>query len=248
MKSVYKPNISTTGRWASMVMGAALAAVGYQRSNKMLKSAGLGLLARGATGFCPVSAAIGRDTSGYDTRRRLSGSRGVRAEASIIIDRPQQEVYTYWRQFEHLPKFMDHLSEVRDIDGRRSHWVAKGPLGVNVEWDAQLINDIPPELIAWSTVGPSDVVSAGSVRFLPAGSDHATEVHVRLQYDPPAGRVGATVAWLLGDDPQRAIEEDLRRFKELLEMGQISSEPRKRGRIRRNREASQIMTEPLPIH
>ena len=127
-------------------------------------------------------------------------------------------MYSYWRNLENLPRFMDHLEEVRVTDRFRSHWVARGPLGVHVEWDAEIINDIPPTLLSWKSVGQSDVVSAGSVRFRPAG-EHATQVHVKLQYDPPAGKFGATVAWLVGDDPQHQIAEDLRRFKQLLESG-----------------------------
>jgi uncharacterized membrane protein len=248
---MYKPNISTNERWASTLMGAALALAAVQRSNKALGAAGLALLGRGASGFCPVNAAIGRDTtSRYDTRARLGGPRGVNVEASITIYRPQQEVYAYWRSLENLPKFMDHLVEVREIDGRRSHWVAKGPLGVHVEWDAEIIKDVPPELISWKTVNDADVVSAGSVWFTQAPGDHGTEVRVKLQYDPPAGKLGATVAWILGEDPQHAIEEDLRRFKQLLETGEVSTAPRRRSsskRARRDTE-SPIMTEPLDAH
>lgn len=251
MTSVYKRNISTTERWASTLIGAALAAVAYRRDNKGLGLAGLGMIARGATGFCPVNAAMGRDTSyAYDTRERLSGSRGVNVDASTTIYRPINEVYGYWRNFENLPTFMDHLQEVRDIDGRRSHWVAKGPMGVAVEWDAEIINDVPPDLISWKTVGESDVVSAGSVRFIQAAGDHGTEVRVKLQYDPPAGKIGATVAWMLGEDPQTAIEEDLRRFKQLVETGEVSTGERYRAgsnaRLRRDTEAATMMTEPIP--
>jgi uncharacterized membrane protein len=250
MKSMYKPNISKTEQWVSTIAGAALAAAGYQRSNKALGLAGIALLGRGASGFCPVSAAIGRDTSSqYDTRARLGGPRGVRAEAAITIYRPQIEVYAYWRNFENLPNFMDHLVEVRDIDGCRSHWVAKGPLGVPVEWRAEIINDVPPDLISWKTVDDSDVVSAGSVHFTQAPGDHGTEVRVILQYDPPAGKLGATVAWMLGEDAQHAIEEDLRRFKQLIETGEISTGARSRRpskRARRDKEPTQNMTEWIP--
>jgi uncharacterized membrane protein len=233
---MYKTNISKTERWASTFIGAALAAAGYQRSNKALGLAGIALLGRGASGFCPVNAAVGRDTcSKYDTRARLGGSRGVRVEAATTVYLPQREVYAYWRNFENLPTFMDHLCEVQDIDGRRSHWVANGPMGVPVEWTAEIINDVPSELIAWKTIGESDVVSAGSVRFKQAPGDHGTEVRVKLQYDPPAGKIGATVAWMLGGDPQNAIEEDLRRFKQLLEAGEIA------GRTRRDEEPEQIV-------
>jgi len=204
--------------------GAALAAVGFQRKSRALGLMGIGLLARGASGWCPVTAAIGPDSHAYDepTKRHLAGEGGVIVEDSITIYRPVSEVYSYWRRLENLPRFMEHLEEVRVNDRSHSHWVAKGPLGVNVEWDAEIINDIPPTLLSWKSVGRSDVVSAGSVRFKPAG-EHATQVRVKLQYDPPAGMVGATVAWLLGEDPQQQITEDLRRFKQLIESGDISA-------------------------
>ena len=231
-------------------MGTAFALVGLQRSNKAMGLAGLALLGRGASGFCPVSAALGRDTaSQYDTRARLGGSGGVRVEAAITIYRPQVEVHAYWRNVENLPNFMNHLESVQNIDGRRSHWVAKGPLGVPVEWNAEIINDVPPELIAWKTVGESDVVSAGSVRFKQASGDLGTDVLVKLQYDPPAGRIGATVAWMLGEDAQHAVEEDLRRFKQLIEADKVSTGARSRGpsakRKRRDTEAAQMMTDPI---
>lgn len=224
MRSMYKPNISATARLASTIAGAMLAMVGYQRANKALGILGIGLVARGASGWCPVTAAIDPDAQ-YDTeqtKRHLGGTHGVIVEDAITIYRPVSEVYSYWRNLENLPCFMEHLEEVRPTDRLHSHWVARGPLGVLVEWDAEIINDIPPTLLSWKSVGYSDVISAGSVRFKPQG-EHATHVHVKLQYDPPAGKLGATVAWLFGDDPQNQIAEDLRRFKQLIETGEIST-------------------------
>jgi uncharacterized membrane protein len=220
MKSMYKPNISATGRLASTIAGTALAVAGYQRSNKMLGLLGVGLFARGASGWCPVTAVIDPDAQNDTevTKRHLAGPRGVIVEDAITIYRPVSEVYTYWRSLENLPRFMEHLEEVRETDRFHSHWVARGPLGMHVEWDAEIINDIAPTLLSWKSVGQSDVVHAGSVRFKAAGSG-ATHVHVKLQYDPPAGKLGATAAWLAGEDPQRQIAEDLRRFKQLLESG-----------------------------
>ena len=223
MRSMYKPNISATARLVSTVAGTALALAGYQRSNKPLGLLGIGLLARGASGWCPVTAAI--DPDAYDmgsTRRYLGGSRGIILDDAITIYRPVSEVYSYWRNLENLPRFMEHLEEVDVIDRFHSHWVARGPLGMRVEWDAEVINDIPPTLLSWKSVGTADVVSAGSVRFKAAG-EHATEVRVKLQYDPPAGKLGSTVAWLFGDDPQLQIAEDLRRFKQLVESGDIAT-------------------------
>lgn len=221
MKSMYKPNISATARLASTAAGAALALAGYKRSNKALGLLGMGLMARGASGWCPVTAVVD-PYSEYDTdttKRRLGGPRGIIVEDAITIYRPVSEVYTYWRNLENLPRFVDHLIDVRTIDRFHSRWVARGPLGVRVEWDAEVINDIPPTLLSWKSMGHSDVVSAGSVRFKPVGQ-HGTEVRVKLQYDPPAGKLGAAVASMLGEDPQRQIAEDLRVFKQLLESGE----------------------------
>ena len=223
MKSMYKPNISATGRFVSTVAGAALATIGYRKRNRVMSALGLGLVGRGASGWCPVTAAVGRNgrrAEQDDTQRHLSGSGGVLVEDAITIYRPVDEVYKYWRNLENLPQFMQHLDDVRMIDSTRSRWVAIGPLGVRVAWDAEIINDIPPTLISWKSVGDADVVSAGSVRFKSIG-EQATEIYVRLQYDPPAGKVGATVAWLLGEDPQHQIGDDLRRFKQVLEQGEL---------------------------
>ena len=224
MKSMYKPNISATGRLASTIAGTTLAIVGYQRSNKALGLAGLGLLARGASGWCPVTAALDPNAQNDTeiTKRHLAGPRGIIVEDAITIYRPVSDVYSYWRNLENLPSFMEHLEEVRVTDRFHSHWVARGPLGVHVEWDAEIINDIPPTLLSWKSVGHSEVVSAGSVRFKAAG-EHATRVQVKLQYDPPAGKLGATVAWLTGEDPQQQIAEDLRRFKQIVETGDAST-------------------------
>jgi uncharacterized membrane protein len=221
---MYKPNISSTERMASNIAGAVLAVVGYHRSNKVLGLLGLGLMARGASGWCPVTATIdpGAQGDADSTKRHLGGSRGIMVDDAITIYRPVSEVYSYWRNLENLPRFMQHLEDVRVIDRSRSHWIARGPLGVLVQWDAEIINDVPPTLLSWKSTGHPDVVSAGSVRFKPAG-EHATQVRVKLQYDPPAGKLGATGAWLFGEDPQHQIAEDLRRFKQLLETGEIST-------------------------
>jgi uncharacterized membrane protein len=183
-------------------------------------SAGM-LIYRGATGRCPMYAATGINTADTDTRAALAGSRGVKVEDAVTINRSPEELYGCWRDFSRLPAFMSHLVSVRPIDHRRSHWVAKAPAGRQVEWDAEIINDIPNELIAWRTLENADVVSAGSVRFRLAENRRGTEVRVRLQYDPPAGRLGAAVAWLLGNEPSQQIREDLRRFKQLLETGEV---------------------------
>jgi uncharacterized membrane protein len=136
----------------------------------------------------------------------------------VTIDKPAEELYGFWRNFENLPSFMEHLERVKVIDDRRSHWVAKAPAG-EVEWDAEIINEEPNRTIAWRSIDGSDVHSAGSVRFLDAGNGRGTDVRVTLEYLPPAGEAGRWVAKLFGEEPQQQVRDDLRHFKEHMEAG-----------------------------
>ena len=220
-------NVADVERWASAVGGALLTAYGIKQlkertpTGAAIAAAGSALMYRGATGYCPMYAATGINTAGDETRARLSGSRGVNVEEVVTIYASAAELYVFWRNLELLPRFMKHLVSVTQVDSCRSHWVAKAPAGRRIEWDAEVINEIPGELIAWRTLPGSQLVSAGSVMFKRASAGRGTEVRVRLQYDPPAGKVGATVAWLLGHEPSQAIREDLRRFKQLMEAGEV---------------------------
>ncbi|HEY2905791.1 MAG TPA: SRPBCC family protein [Vicinamibacterales bacterium] len=221
-------NVAEVERWASALGGAALAAYGIKQvreerslAGAMIAASASMLILRGATGRCPMYAATGINTADTDTRALLSGSRGVRVAESVTINRSPDELYDRWRDFEKLPTFMSHLVSVRTIDRRRSHWVAKAPARRKVEWDAEIINEIPNELIGWRTLENADVVSAGSVRFRRADNGRGTEVHVKLQYDAPAGKMGSAIAWLFGHEPSQQIREDLRRFKQLLETGEV---------------------------
>jgi uncharacterized membrane protein len=156
---------------------------------------------------------------GSDTRQQLGGGAGVHAEESVTINRPIAEVYRFWRNFENLPKFMKHLESVSTRDAGVSHWVARGPAGMKVEWDARIINEIDDKLIGWQSLDGSMVSTAGSVNF--RETPRGTDVRVHLQYNPPAGKLGAAVARLFGEDPSVQIHEDLRRFKQLMETGEI---------------------------
>ena len=218
-------NVAGVERWASAIGGAALAAYGithlkgHTMKGAMMSAAGASLITRGATGFCPVYAAAGINTADprSDTRAQLGGPRGVNIEEVVTIQRPARELYDFWRTFETLPQFMQNLVAVEQLDNRRSHWKAKGPAGRTVEWDAEIINEIPHELIGWRTLDGADVVSAGSVNFRPAAGGRGTDVRVRLQYNPPGGKVGSAVAWLFGLEPSQTIRQDLRRFKQIME-------------------------------
>ena len=148
---------------------------------------------------------------------------GFTARTAITINRSREEVYRHWRDFGNLPYFMQYLDEVTvdPHDNRRSHWRAKGPLGVPVEWDAEIVEDRANELIAWRSVDVADVPNRGTVRFELAPGGRATEVHVEIRYYPPAGALGKVVAKLFGADPTREAHEDLRRFKQVLETGEV---------------------------
>ena len=233
-------NVADVERWASALGGAALAAYGIKQlkdrspSGAALTAAGTALIYRGATGHCPMYSAAGISTAGSrdDARAALSGPRGVNVQEAVTINRTADELYQFWRSFEQLPSFMEHLVSVTQLDQCLSHWVAKAPAGRTVEWDAEIINEIPGELIGWRTLDDSEVVSAGSVRFKPAPRGRGTEVRVRLQYEPPGGKLGSAIAWMFGEEPSQTIREDLRRFKRLMEAGEI---PTTEGQPRGNR-------------
>ena len=141
-------------------------------------------------------------------------------QRTIAVNRPPQACYDTWHRFEDLPKFMRHLESVTVVRPGVSHWVAKAPFGARMEWDAEVTNDQPGQLIAWRSIDEADVEQTGVVRFEP-GPQGGTLVRVEMQYRPPAGRLGAAVAKLFGDEPTQAVMEDLRRFKRLMETGEV---------------------------
>jgi uncharacterized membrane protein len=214
-------NVGRRERWISAVAAAAVMAFALRRRHGrglMLPIAGV-LLGRGVSGRCPVNHMLGRNSALDEPGNSVSTIRrgeGVRVDERIVLNRPRSEVYRFWRDLENLPRFMDHLESVTVLDEERSHWVAKAPAGTRVEWDAVIHNEIPNELIAWRSLEGSEVNNAGSVHFSPTENGD-TEVRVVLRYDPPAGRMGAAVAWLFGEEPSRQVAEDLRRLKQVVE-------------------------------
>ena len=161
-----------------------------------------------------------------DTRQKLGGARGIHVEQSVLINKRAAQLFRYWRDFENLPKFMEHLESVAVREEGISHWVAKGPGGMKVEWDARIINEVPDKLIAWQSLTGSDIATAGSVTF--DESDRGTVVHVHLQYSPPGGKLGAAIAFASGEEPNLQVQEDLRRFKSLMETGALPTVERSR--------------------
>jgi uncharacterized membrane protein len=161
---------------------------------------------------------------------------------------PRAEVYRFWRDFANLPRFMKHLESVQVVDETRSHWVAKGPAGRRVEWDAVVHNEVENERIAWRSLPGSDVDNAGTVWFKDAPGDRGTEVRVELQYNPPGGALGAVFAWLWGEEPGVQIQDDLHRLKALLEAGEIvTTEGQPSGRERQTRRAGRQSKFPVEV-
>jgi uncharacterized membrane protein len=188
---------------------------------------GAGLLHRGITGHCYAYDALGLDTAQeqpdeFEQQQQLS-HRGIHVEQAYLINRSPEDLYQFWRNFENLPQIMAHLERVQVTGDRTSHWIAKAPAiaGGQVEWDAEITADEPNTRIAWRSLAGSQVDNAGEIRFAKGMGDRGTEVHVRLEYIPPAGVVGHWVAKLFAEEPQRQIRDDLRNFKRFMETGEV---------------------------
>lgn len=178
---------------------------------------GASLLARGVTGHCVVKQALlGDQASRSDTKRWLGGATGIHVRESVVIGRPVNEVYRFWRDLGNLARFLRHVERVDVLDTRHSHWVVRGPGNLRLEWDAEILSDEPDALLSWKSTSPADIVSAGSVIFRPIGSQQ-TQIAVHFQYSPPGGSLGRKVAAVLGQDPQQQVREDLQRLRGLLE-------------------------------
>ena len=148
-------------------------------------------------------------------------SHGIHAKGTCIVNSTPEEVYQFWRNFQNLPRFMRHVDSVEELDGGRSHWKVKGPAGMEVEWDATIVADVPNEVITWRTLENADVDHAGAVRFERAAGGRGTIVKVNLEYMPIGGVIGSTVAKLFGEEPEQQLDDDLRRFKQVMEIGEV---------------------------
>jgi uncharacterized membrane protein len=236
-------NVARAERIGSVALGAALVGLGVRRRDPVgLVAALFGsyFITRGATGRCVVYQALGVSTGEADNVLRpssrddvtgraatVNARKAVKVERSVTIDRPRAELFAFWRNFENLPRFMEHLVSVRVDSPTRSHWQAKAPAGRTVEWDAEIVNEVPDEIIAWKSVGEPDVSNAGAVNFSDAPGGRGTVVRVTLDYEPPAGRVGAILSHFFSEEPDRQIREDLRKFKQLMETGEITTSARR---------------------
>ena len=223
-------NVGDGERAVSVAAGAIVGLLGLSRGSLPgLLGAAVGgaMVYRGVTGNCPMYRAMDIDTTepGQGQAEGLESlHNGVHITTAFGIRKSPEELYSFWRNFENLPRIMTHLESVRVIDERRSHWVARANSlgGKRFEWDAEITVDEPDRRIAWRSLPGADVENAGQVTFSPGlHEDRGTEVHVRMDYVPPAGRFGHMIASLLGNNPKRVVREDLRNFKRLMEIGEI---------------------------
>jgi uncharacterized membrane protein len=219
------------GRVAGDAKDHALLLTGLRRSNPARGRAMVSLaLVAGITAADVLTALqLSREPS-QTMRQRRSGralfgrampQADIYIDKSIVINKSPDECYKYWRNIENLPRFMRHVESIRRIDERRSHWIAKGPAASRLEWDSEITEDRPGEALSWRTLDGADVANAGSVRFEAAPGGRGTIVRVSMHYSPTGGAFSARLAKLLGNDPQAKVKEDLRRFKQVLETGEI---------------------------
>lgn len=205
--------------WARVAGDALdLATLGSRFASHKVQRGRLGAAAAAVAGVAALDVLASRQFSSKSSKQILP----LRARHALVIGKPREEIYAFWRNFEQLPRFMNHAESVRIIGDRRSHWVVKGPAGTRPEWDAETIEERPNELIRWRSLPGATVDNAGEVRFDPAPGNWGTIVRVSLEYHPPAGVLGATVAKLLGESPGKQLAIDLRRLKQLVETGEIA--------------------------
>jgi uncharacterized membrane protein len=214
-KPMMPANVGNIERVVMLAAGAALLGFAWRNRSRGLGLTSAGLIARGATGFCPAYAALGVDHS--DTRHALSGAKGFHVRESITVDASPEELYNFWRRLDQLPSVMPHLESVEQIDFKVSRWTAKTFGQVPVTWMAEIINEVPFETIGWKTLPGESVQHAGSVVFKRVPGSNSTDVRVNLQYSPPGGKAAAWFAALVGQDPAKLTREGLEALKRRFE-------------------------------
>lgn len=245
-----RQNVGSVERLGSAAVGAWMVWSGLRRGvliGAPTAAAGIALIGRAVSGYCPVYGALGVDRHDPAERR---ADLPLRVEQSIVVMRPAQELYAIWRDLPGLPRFMRHLESVTVIDDLRSRWVARGPAGTSIGWEAVIVHDEPGVGLGWRSLpedsaaetappeaesaaappsgagatrpGAMRVEHAGSVRFRSLRNGAGTAVTVVLRYRPTGGVLGATAARLLGENPDQQIAEDLARFRDLAENRALS--------------------------
>ncbi len=211
--------LSDAERWTSLLGGGALILMGLRQGSLrgvLTALTGGSLLYHGATAKKSITETV---------TEAVGASQSIKVEKSVsIFNKSPEELYQFWHNFENLPSFMKHLKSVAVIDEKLSHWVVNAPANTTVEWDAEIVIDDPDKkLIAWNSVADAEIDNSGFVRFQAAPPGRGTEVKVVLEYNPPGGIVGAAFAKLFGEEPEQQLGDDLRRFKQLMEAGEIAT-------------------------
>lgn len=212
-------NLAWPERYISIASGVKLAYSGFRHlfkspfSSIIKLAAGGYLLNRGVTGHCELYSQVGKQTT---------GPVNINIRSSFTINKPRAEVYAFWRKLDNLPLFMNHLERVEVLDSERSHWVLKLPTGVaRVSWDAEIVHDIPGQMIGWSSSPGSIIDNAGKVRFRDAFNDHGTLVDVVISYQPPAGGLGASLAHILNPVFKKMVDDDVHNFKQYMDLASL---------------------------
>lgn len=242
-------NLARSERWASLIAGGGLVFYGLRRRTPLgiaLAAAGGEMIRRGVTGRSHLYKMLGVHTAplgqGAQTTSVPYGL-GLRVDRAVTVEKGRVELFRFWRDLRNLSRFMKHVKSVTVLDRKRSHWVAKAPAGRTVEWDAEIVDEKENEHIGWRSLPDANVDHAGSVWFRDAPGGRGTVVRVELNYNPPAGMLGALVARLWGEEPGQQIGEDLRRFKQLMEAGEIANtEGQTSGRTARRRHEAERRT------
>lgn len=217
-----KVNVAEGERIISAAAGGLLllnALRGHREGRALSLLCGAALLWRGVSGHCSLYAALGTCGIGSPSKG-VAAKHGVKFETAVLVNQPANELYEQWIQLESLPRFMSHLVSVSPNGEGKTHWVATAPFGLNLEWDAEIIEQRTNEVISWQSLPGSQVDTAGSVHFR-ALPNRGTEVRVSLKYDPPGGAITAQLADFFGAGIQQSVEADLWRFKQWCETGEI---------------------------
>jgi uncharacterized membrane protein len=216
-------NVNSWERLGSLMLGGGLVLAGVLRGKArglVMAALGGGLIYRSMTGHCYLYGALGIDTTTHKPTTAVPAQQGYKFETRLAIRRPPEDLFRFWRKLENLPTIMEHLVSVTPAEAGRSRWVAKGPWGSTLEWDAEIYGERENELIAWRSLEGSQVDTAGSVHFERLPDDQGTLLRLSLKYNPPAGKLGATIASLFGQGLENDLRQDLQRFKQIMDAGQ----------------------------
>lgn len=200
------------------LLGLALAGDGTSRRGR------LAVASAAVAGVTALDVYCSEELTRHRQQNAMGHQNGpIRVKKSVTINRSREELYQFWSNFENLPRFMIHLDSVQRLGDNRSHWIAKAPGGKQVEWNAETTADVPNEMISWRSLAGSSVSNSGTVRFLPTAGGRGTIVQVEMEYNPPGGVIGGTIAKLFREDPAKQVDDDLHHFKQFMETGVLTT-------------------------